>query len=310
MSSVPLWENAEWFDDWFAVEQLDEQTVAIGEPRYWQHPVSYLIEGEERAILFDSGSGRRDIVPVVDALAELPVTVTFSHPHFDHVGNHESFERVAMFDHPTLRSRVLDGYFTPSLGQHLKLGRPSFQVDEWWATGDVIDLGRRELEVLHVPGHSPESMGLLDRERGQLFLGDYLYNFELYVDDLGQYLDSSEALLSATEGSETLFGAHGVPRMPYGRLEQLNELLGKVRRGEVTATASISGLVPQRRVAWGDIDLRMPWLGVKGLLAPFLFGALAVIVMGVVAGVAGSWLYSILVLAGGAVLVSLMYRRM
>jgi hydroxyacylglutathione hydrolase len=310
MSSATPWENACWFDDWFAVERLDEQTAAIGEPRYWQFPVSYLIQGEDRAVLFDSGSGRRDIVPVVEALTDLPVTVTFSHPHFDHVGNHRSFERVAMFDHPTLRQRVVDGCFTPSMGQHLKLGRPSFQVDEWWAAGDVIDLGGRELEVLHVPGHSSESMALLDRERGQLFLGDFLYNYELYVEDLDQYVDSSAALLSVTEGSETLFGAHGAPRMPYAHLEQLNELLGKIQRGEVKARPSISGLVPQGRIVSSDIDLRMPCFGVKGLLAPYLLGALAVVLLAVVVGVLGSWLLSIPVFAGGAVLVYLAYRRM
>jgi hydroxyacylglutathione hydrolase len=310
ISSVDLWDNAVWFDDWFAVEQIDEHTAAIAEPRYWQFPVSYLIQGEDRALLFDSGSGRRDIRPVVKGLTGLPVMVTFSHPHFDHVGTHRRFARVAMFDHPTLRSRVRDGYFTPSLGQHLKLGRPRFQVDEWWAIGDEIDLGGRELEVLYVPGHSPESMALLDRERGQLFLGDFLYNYELFIEDLDQYLDSSEALLSVTEGSETLFGAHGVPRMPYARLEQLNQLLGKVQRGKVRARPSLAGLVPQRRVASGDIDLRVPCFGVKGLLAPYLFGALAVVLLAAVAGVLGSWLFSVLILVVGAVLVSLAYRRM
>jgi hydroxyacylglutathione hydrolase len=310
MSSATLWENAAWFDDWFAVERLDEQTTAIGEPRYWQYPVSYLIQGEDQAVLFDSGSGRRDIRPAVEALTDLPVTVTFSHPHFDHVGSHQSFERVAMFDHPTLRQRVRDGRFTPSLIQHLKLGRPSFQVEEWWAIGHEIDLGGRTLEVLHDPGHSPESMALLDRGRGQLFLGDFLYNYELYVDNLDQYLDSSEALLSETEGSETLYGAHGAPRMPYARLEQLNELLGKIQRGEVRARPSLAGLVPQRRVASGDIDLRMPCFGVKGLLAPYLFGALAVVPLSVMVGVLGSWLFSVPILVVGAVLVSLAYRRM
>ncbi len=310
MSSVTLWENAEWIDDWFAVEQLDEQTIAIGEPRYWQFPVCYLIEGEDRAVLFESGSGRRDIRPVVEALTNLPVTVTFSHPHFDHVGNHSRFERVAMFDHPALRQRVVDGHFTPSLGQHLKLGRPRFDVDEWWAAGGTVDLGERELEVLHVPGHTPESMALLDRERGQLFLGDFLYNYELYVEDLAQYLNSSESLLSETRGSETLFGAHGVPRMPYARLEQLNELLRKIRIGEVQPRPSLSGLVPQRRVVWGGIDLRLPCCGVKGLLAPYVLGALAVVPLAVAAGAAGSWLYAIPVLIGGGVLVALAYRRM
>jgi glyoxylase-like metal-dependent hydrolase (beta-lactamase superfamily II) len=310
MSSATLWENAEWFDDWFAVERLDEQTVAIGEPGYWQFPVSYLILGEDRALLFDSGSGRRDIRPVVEALTGRPVTVTFSHPHFDHVGNHRCFDQIAMFDHPALRQRVVDGHFTPSLGQHLKLGRPRFEVDEWWAAGETVDLGNRTLEVLHIPGHSPESMALIDRERGQLFLGDFLYNYELYVEDLDEYLGSSEALLSETEGSETLFGAHGEPRMPYSRLEQLNEVLWELRRGEVKARPSLRGLVPHRRIAWREIDLRMPVFGVKGLLAPYVLGTLMTILLAGVVGTVGSWLYSVPVLAGGALLVSLAYLRM
>lgn len=310
MSSATLWDNAAWFDDWFATEQLDEQTVAIGEPRYWQYPVSYLILGEEQSLLLDSGSGRHDIRPVVNSLTDLPVTVTFSHPHFDHVGNHHRFDRVAMFDHPTLRSQVKDGCFTPSLGQHLKLGRPSFKVTEWWATGEVVDLGSRELELLHVPGHSPESIALLDRERGQVFLGDFLYNYELYVDDLDEYLDSSEVLLSETEGSETLYGAHGEPRMPYARLEQLNKLLRQVQRREVKPRPSLKGLVPHQWVVSGDIDLRMPFFGVKGLLAPFLFGGLAVILLASAVGILGSGFYSIPILTGGALLAFRAHSRM
>jgi hypothetical protein len=136
------------------------------------------------------------------------------------------------------------------------------------------------------------------------------YDLELYVDDLDQYLSSSGGLLLQTEGSETLCGAHGAPRMPYARLEHLNELLGKIQRGEVRARPSLCGLVPQRRVLSGDIHLRMPCFGVKGLLATFLFGALVVVLLAVVVGVLTSWLYSIPVLPGGAVLVYLAYRRM
>jgi glyoxylase-like metal-dependent hydrolase (beta-lactamase superfamily II) len=310
MNSTAPWQNGEWFDDWFAIEAIDQQTVAIAEPRYWQFPVSYLIWGREGALLLESGSGRRNIRPVVEALTDLPLTVTCSHVHFDHVGNHARFERVAMFDHPTLRQRVMAGRFTPSLKQHLKLGRPSFRVAEWWVAGEIIDLGARRIQVLHVPGHTPESIALLDRERGQLFLGDLLYNYELYVVDLDQYLCSTQVLLQQTNGSEQLYGAHGVPHMPYSRLETLNQLVQEVQRGDVKPRLSLQSMVPQRQVEAGEIELRIPWFGIQGLLVPFLAGGLITILLALVVGALGSWLLSLPVLVTGAVLVALAYRRM
>jgi glyoxylase-like metal-dependent hydrolase (beta-lactamase superfamily II) len=64
--------------------------------------------------------------------------------------------------------------------------------------GDVIDLGDRAFEVLHLPGHSPGSIGLWDAVSGTLFSGDAVYDGPLLDEidgsDIDDYLATMERL--------------------------------------------------------------------------------------------------------------------
>jgi glyoxylase-like metal-dependent hydrolase (beta-lactamase superfamily II) len=232
--------GATWFDDWYSVTELDARTFAIAEPRYEQHNVNYLIVGDERAVLFDTGPGVRDIRPVVAALTDRPVIAAFSHLHYDHIGGQRDFVDVASLDHPSIRARAApDGSFMPTIFQHGGAGRPTFRITEWWAPDSTLDLGGRALRVLSVPGHTPESLALYDAASGQLFTGDYLYAGDLFAfvpgSDLVAYRDSARRLLEITGGRPDLaiYGAHvqdasASPRQGLRDLQALERATGQL----------------------------------------------------------------------------------
>lgn len=235
--------DARWFDDYFIVQAIDPRTFAIGEPRYHQQNFNYLIAGSERAILFDAGAGLRDIRPVVAALTDKPVTFVPSHFHFDHVGNEVTFERVAVADLPQLRAREDGGRLQLEWREHLGSSEgyaaPVLAVDEWLEPGGQIDLGGRTLRVLFTPGHTDDSISLLDESAGYLFSGDFIYPGPLYAflpnSNMGDYLQGARTVLAAVEEAR-VFGAHrdyppGVPEQSLDDVRDLQRALEALRAG-------------------------------------------------------------------------------
>ncbi len=244
--SLPV--QGRWFDDYFVVEQLDADTVAIGEPRYYQANYSYLIMGANRAVLFDAGTGNRDIVAVVRSITHLPVTVMPSHLHFDHVGALGRFDRTALIDAGSLRARTHDGQLELQryefLGLADALPEPRFKVDDWWAAGTSIDLGGRTLRVLSAPGHTPTSAALYDADRRQLFAGDFIYPSALYAFLPGAsrsaYLATTRQLLAMLDPTTRIYCAHmadapdavAAPVLGVADLRALETTLVGIERGE------------------------------------------------------------------------------
>ena len=214
--AAPKLDKGHMVDDYFSVEDLGQNTFAIGEPRYYQQNYAYLIIGEKRALLFDSSSGTRDVSPVIKSLTSLPVTVMVSHLHFDHLGGIAPFHHVAMIDLPETRADMKDGLFTPKRYEYSgiadKRARPSFAIAEWLAPGRTIDLGGRVLTVLSTPGHTPTSASLYDPAAKRLFTGDYIYPTTLYAFSPGAsmsaYHETAQRLLATMPADTILWTAH------------------------------------------------------------------------------------------------------
>jgi len=239
-------------DGYFEVLRIDDATFAISEPQYWQKNIAYVLKGEKRAILFDSGSGTRDIRFIAGNVTRKPLTAVASHVHYDHIGSHAAFDHVAMADLPELRERIDENRYYPQLASSLLPMLGSFYVTEWWRPGEKIDIGGRVLEVMHIPGHAPDAIALIDRDRGQAFVGDHVYPGELYAflpgSDLVAYRDSTRKLLEVPE-IRTVLCAHIGAALPRDALVTLEEAL----------TAIIEKRVQGSRVWWlGGLVARYP----------------------------------------------------
>lgn len=219
-------------DGWFDVVRIDPVTFSIHEPHYWQRNILYVLKGEERSLLVDSGSGTRDVAFVADKVTKKPMTVVASHLHYDHIGSHASFGRVAMIDLPETRAATEGDWYSPPVATSLWAFTGGFRVTEWWKPGDVIDLGGRRIEVVHLPGHTNDSIALVDRAKGYAFVGDHLYGGTLLANvpgsDLRAYLESTRRLLRDYPEVKIVFGAHEPGRLTRESLVKLEAALADI----------------------------------------------------------------------------------
>lgn len=256
--------NATWFDDYYTVQAIDEKTFAIGEPRYFQKNFNYLIVGDSRAVVFDAGTGQRDIRAVVKTLTDLPITFIPSHLHYDHIGNDIFFDHTALIDLPHLKTRASNNVLTLTriehLGQAEGYGPATLRINQWLSPNEMIDLGDRSLKVLYTPGHTPDSISLYDVEAGYLFAGDFLYPGPLYGflpnSSLGDYLQGAETIQAVGPRGLRVFGAHrdeqiGLPELGMDNVVALKNLLMEIRSG----TANSSGIYPVSYPIDGRVEL-------------------------------------------------------
>ncbi len=243
-------------DPWFEVYRVEPGVFAIAEPRQFQEVISWLILGKRRALLLDTGLGMRPIRPVVESLTSLPVMVLNSHTHYDHVGGNAEFESVLATTTPYTKANQ-QGFPNPELAGEVSVeafctGHPAgldpatWHTRPWRSTGTVhdgcrSDLGDRRLEVLAVPGHTPDSLALLDRKVGLLWTGDTFYAAPIWLyvpeTDLDAYQKSVERLVKLVPSLRRLLGAHNVAASSPSQLVALQTAIREVRAGRARGEA-------------------------------------------------------------------------
>jgi hypothetical protein len=84
-------------DKWFEVYRLTKTVYAIYKDVQFEEVISYLVLGDEKAALIDTGSGIGDIKKLVEGLTDLPVNIVNTHTHGDHIGGNHQFREILVF---------------------------------------------------------------------------------------------------------------------------------------------------------------------------------------------------------------------
>lgn len=175
-SWIPAYANREALDWMFAQSRYDKYEVEWIMPGVWHiedyaDSSFYLVEGEEKALLIDTGMGGGSIMETVKSLTRLPVELALTHAHPDHMLHCDQFERFHM-SHK--EESVLPVFLDMLPGKKDLTADTVMSAATDIKHGDVIDLGGTEIEVIEVAGHSPGSVAYYDRRHRIIFSGDIL----------------------------------------------------------------------------------------------------------------------------------------
>ncbi|MGB3876717.1 MAG: MBL fold metallo-hydrolase [Shinella zoogloeoides] len=187
--------------NWFSTHAISDRLTRVWEPHvhsFFRANMFHVV-GRDADLVIDFGMGIADLRSALRIPSGKPVLAVATHVHVDHVGSFHEFEtRLGHAAEAEAFARMPDvdtlaDYFRKQ-PDALTAAAPTGITPEAYkispapltkalAENDIIDIGDASYTVLHLPGHSPGSIGLLDQRTGEFFSGDAIYEGGL-VDDL------------------------------------------------------------------------------------------------------------------------------
>ncbi len=230
------------FIDGFGVREVASKVWALDE---FGVAWCYLIEGDEKALLLDTGVGMGCLRQVVRQLTQKPLIVVNSHFHYDHAGGDLEFDEIYVHknavkdiennNNPQYRKKMFarqkgrKEYYPCSTVEEDMLREGTFRlipVEE----GYVFDLGGKKLEVIWTPGHTSGDICLLDRYNRHLYSGDAIVStptllYKWYAESVEVYYKSVEKLRALKTEFELIFPGHYITPIGVVYLDDMAELL-------------------------------------------------------------------------------------
>ncbi len=208
----------------YQIIQLDDSTWSIEDDfvRF------FLLKGKEKALLIDSGvdiDGVKELAAGILKEAgtnELLIELLNTHGDGDHCHGNQEFEWFYMheadWDH--YRRQFSDGIQIRPLKD-----------------GEIIDLGDRPLEIIHIPGHTYGSVAILDVNRRVLFSGDSVQTGDIFMfgnhRNLDEYPASLMKLQDMEERFDKIYASHAQLELEPDQIGECFDACESMMHGEV-----------------------------------------------------------------------------
>lgn len=185
--------------------------------------------------IIDPGMSDKNEESAIDTFIQkhnLNVTcVINTHLHIDHAVGDSYIKNKY---HVPVLANLLDEPLGLKIGQQASMfgiyGKfDDVIISEYINAGKIIKIGNGRLSVIHVPGHSPGSVALYDRQDGFVIVGDALFKGSIGRTDLpgGDYrqlIESINSQLLSLPDSTVVYPGHG-PSTTIGDEKCLNPYL-------------------------------------------------------------------------------------
>ena len=171
----------------------------------------FILAGAEKALVIDTGMTGLPVRDIERQVTDLPLILLNTHADPDHIAGNAAFDEFYMHPSETIVYHNI----------HHGKGRMLPVFD-----GDVIDLGGRTVQVVHVPGHTPGSITVLDGKQRCLIGGDpiqedgEIYMFGLHR-DMEAYIAGLERLWKREEEFDYIYPSHAKVKVDKAVIRKL-----------------------------------------------------------------------------------------
>lgn len=212
----------------YNIVKIDEKTWRIENIFVY----SFLLVGDDRAIMIDSGCSIENMKEVVEGIlcengfekfASMPIEVITTHGDGDHTNAHNQFSAYYV---------TKDDYEIFDFGNKY----PDAQYKQI-TDGQIIDIGNRPLQIITVPGHTKGSVAILDQKNRRLFCGDMVQTGRIFqfgqarVND--QLRSSYEKLENMSSQFDVLCPNHASPMLKPDYITTVKKAWDEVHEGKV-----------------------------------------------------------------------------